>query len=492
MIKEFIKNKKYGYLVDNTWVYTENYKEVFSPIDDSLVGKLPLMNTKQIDECIESSYNAFLKWRDTSKNYRVNILYKVSDIIKEEKEDLTLLITEEVGKSYKEASDEVVRTADIITFYATEAQRILGEVLYSESFPGFGKEKMAITQKVPLGIVVSIPPFNYPLNETIPKIIGAIVTGNTTILKAPNQGGITCMVIGEIFRKAGLDNGVLNIVSGDNDIAGDYLLQSKKINALNFTGSTKTAVHIQKVLSQRNTVLPTILLGLGGKDASIVLPDADLNLAAEQIAIGAFSFSGQRCTAIKRVLIDNTIADEFIDKLKEVIKKKFILGDPRNKENTIGPVINDITVNYLHTLKEDALKKGAQLVVSGEDNGRYIYPIVLDHITEDMRLAWEEPFSPILPIIRVNNINEAITIANKSEYGLQSSIFTKNIDDAFYIASQLDVGNVQINGKDSRGPDNFPFNGTKSSGIGNIQGAKYLIDSLTRIKTTVLNFKNHE
>lgn len=490
MIKEFIKNKKFGYLIDNQWIMTSKTKDTLSPIDDTLVGKLPLMSTKQIDECIDSSFKAFISWKDTPINYRVNILTNVEKIIREESDSIANLIVEEVGKSYAESLDETIRTADIINFYAAESQRILGEVLYSESFPGFGKEKMAITQRVPLGIVVSIPPFNYPLNETMPKIIGAILAGNTTILKAPTQGGVVCMVIGEIFRRAGLDKGVLNIVSGDNTIAGDHLLQSEKINALNFTGGTKTALHIQKVLSQRDVVIPTILLGLGGKDASIILSDANIDLAADRVATGAFTFSGQRCTAIKRVLIDSTIADIFIDKLKEKIKEKFILGNPRDKKNTIGPVINDSTVNYLHILKDDALRKGATIAISGEDDGRYIYPIVLDNVSEDMRIAWEEPFSPILPIIRIDSIDKAIEIANKSEYGLQSSIFTSDIDKAFYIASKLEVGNVQINGKDSRGPDNFPFNGVKQSGIGNIQGAKYLIESLTRTKTTVINLNN--
>ena len=490
MLKEFIKNKRFGYLIDNQWVYTSKTRDTLSPIDDSLVGKLPLMSTVQIDDCIKSSIKAFESWKNTPVSYRVSILNKVEKIIRDESETITNLIIEEVGKAYYESLDEVIRTADIINFYAAEAQRILGEVLYSDSFPGFGKEKIAITQRVPLGIVVSIPPFNYPLNETMPKIIGAILAGNTTILKAPSQGGVVCMVIGEIFRRAGLDNGVLNIVSGDNAIAGDHLLQSEKINALNFTGGTKTALHIQKVLSQREVVIPTILLGLGGKDASIILSDANIDLATDRVSSGAFTFSGQRCTAIKRVLIDSTIADTFVEKLKVNIKKKFILGNPRDKKNTLGPVISDSTVNYLHTLKDDAIRKGANIVLSGEDDGRYIYPIVLDNVTEDMRIAWEEPFSPILPIIRVDSTDRAIEIANKSEYGLQSSIFTSDIDKAFYIASKLEVGNVQINGKDSRGPDNFPFNGVKQSGIGNIQGAKYLIESLTRTKTTVLNFNS--
>ncbi len=494
MIKDFILQKEFGYLLDNKWVepQSDKYIDILSPQDNSLVGAIPSLNEDEIDKCILSSNKAFLLWKDKSINQRTEILKRVSQIIRDERYELTNLIINEVGKPYKDSYDEVMRTSDIIDFYAEEGRRIFGDVLLSESFPGFGKEKIAITKRVPLGVTLAIPPFNYPLNETIPKIIGAIIPGNTVILKAPQQGGITCMVIGEIFRLAGLDDGVLNIVSGENNVVGDYLVRSEYIKAINFTGGTKTAIHIQREVTKREDVIPVMLLGLSGKDASIVLKDADIKKSVTNIAQGAFSYSGQRCTAIKRVLIDQSIEDEFIKELVKEVKENFILGDPKDKNTTIGPVINDKAAMYLNELKKDAIDKGAKIVLEGENKGRFIYPIILSNVSLDMRIAWEEPFSPILPIIKIKDKNEAIDIANQSEYGLQSSVFTENISDAFYIAERLDVGNVQINGKDSRGPDNFPFNGVKKSGIGNIQGAKYLIESLSRIKTFVINLEDEK
>jgi len=243
-------------------------------------------------------------------------------------------------------------------------------------------------------------------------------------------------------------------------------------------------------------------MGLSGKDASIVLKDADLDLAVEEIAKGAFSFAAQRCTAIKKVLVEREIADEFLEKFAEVVRKKFVLGDPRKEETTLGPVISDRVADYVKELLDDALEKGARLILGGKrfkfeegrfvedlEDGLYFEATILDRVTKDMRIAWEEPFGPVLPITRVEDWKEAVEIANQSEFGLQSSVFTRDIDLAFKIGGELEVGSVQINGKDSRGPDHFPFLGTKKSGMGTVQGAKYLLGEMTRIKTIVLNLR---
>lgn len=490
MLKDIIQDKKeYGFFYDNQYhkSKTGNTITIKSPIDDSVLGSIQDMNTDEIDIVIDSSKKAFNLWKDTDISYRIEILHKASEIIRENKDLLVTLIIKEIGKPYTESMDEVLRTADLIDFYAEEGQRIYGEVLTSDMYPRSKKGKIAITKRVPIGIILSIPPFNYPLNETIPKIVGAIISGNTTILKAPSVGGITNIILGEIFKSAGLPNGVLNIISGQSSVIGDYILQKKEIDGLNFTGGNKTAMHIQTLLSQRNTPFPTILMGLSGKDAAIVLKDADLDKTATEIAIGAFSFAGQRCTAIKRVLIENDIADIFIEKLKKIVEERYILGDPIDKNILLGPVINDQEANHIESLLNDAMDKCAKIITGGKINGRFIEATILDNVTENMNIAWEEQFGPLLPIIRVKDVHQAIEISNKSEYGLQSSVFTKDISKAFLCAEKLEVGGVQINGRDSRGPDNFPFNGIKNSGYGNIQGAKYLIESLTRIKTTIIN-----
>ena len=224
---------------------------------------------------------------------------------------------------------------------------------------------------------------------------------------------------------------------------------------------------------------------LGGKDAAVVLKDADLDLAAKNIVAGAYSYSGQRCTAIKRVLVVDEVADKLVEKIAEGIKNLKV-GNPLEVDADIVPLIDSKSADFVQGLIDEAVKLGGKLVAGGQREGNLIYPTLIDNVTEDMRLAWEEPFGPVLPIIRVKDMEEAIKIANKSEYGLQSSVFTQNINDAFYVAGKLEVGTVQVNNKTERGPDHFPFIGVKKSGVG-AQGIRYSIEAMTRLKGTVIN-----
>ena len=239
-------------------------------------------------------------------------------------------------------------------------------------------------------------------------------------------------------------------------------------------------------ISKITNMVP-LLMELGGKDAAIVLKDADLKLAAKNIVEGAYSYSGQRCTAVKRVLVEENIADKLVEEIKLLVMNLKV-GDPREEGVSIVPLIDDKAVNFVWKLIEDARNKGAHLILGGKREENIIYPTLFDYVTTDMRLAWEEPFGPVLPIIRVKDKDEAIKIANESQYGLQSSVFTNDLDNAFYIANKLEVGAVQINNKTERGPDHFPFLGVKSSGIG-VQGIKYSIESMTRRKGIVINLK---
>ena len=285
-------------------------------------------------------------------------------------------------------------------------------------------------------------------------------------------------ILPAIFHEAGVPHGVLNTITGRGSEIGDYLVTHKDINFINFTGSTQVGKHIAVIAG-----MVPMIMELGGKDAAIILCDADIEGAAKDIVTGAFSYSGQRCTAVKRVLVINDVADSLISELMKNIKLLKV-GNPEDGCE-ITPLIDNKAADYVQELIDDAIHHGATLLCGNKRNKNLIYPTLFDNITTDMRLAWEEPFGPVLPVIRVKNIEEAIEIANRSEYGLQTSIYTKNIDDAFNIANRLEVGTVQINNKPERGPDHFPFSGTKSSGMGT-QGIRYSIEAMTRSKATVL------
>ena len=287
------------------------------------------------------------------------------------------------------------------------------------------------------------------------------------------------MHLAEIFRLAGLPDGVFNTVTGRGSEIGDYLTTHPGVNFINFTGSTEIGKHISAI----STMVPMIL-ELGGKDPAIICADTDIKSTARLVVAGAYSFSGQRCTAVKRVLVLDSIADEFVAELKTLVEA-LKTGNPFDEGVTITPLISLKAADYVQELIDDALTKGATLLTGNRREGNLLYPTLLDHVTKDMRVAWEEPFGPVLPIIRVNSIYEAIRIANQSQYGLQGSVFTENLDMAFTIANLLEVGTVQINNKPERGPDHFPFLGVKDSGMGT-QGIRYAISAMTRPKAIVI------
>lgn len=449
--------------------------DIFSPIDNSLVGTIPEMSATDVNKAVEEASLAQKDWQEIPVEERVNLHKKVAELLEEEKDEFIKLITFEIGKPKKEAEDEVARTIEMIGLYCEEVLKLGGEILKT------GK-KTANISRVPLGVVLAIGPFNYPLNEPCPKIIAALLSGNSCVFKPSTQGAIAGIRFAKLFEEAGFPENMLKVVTGKTGEIGDLLASHPKIAAINFTGSYKTAQHIASICGVKKLVL-----GLSGKDAAIVLPDCDLELATSEIAKGAFSFAGQRCTAIKRVLAEESIADRLVDKLTRKVEEQFILGDPRKEGITLGPVISKVAADYFEELVNDAKAKGGVIIIGGERKGQFIEATIIDHVSLDMRIAWEEPFSPVLPIIRMRNEEEAIDIANKSEYGLESCIFTKDIDKATTIAGKLEVGTVQINGRSSRWPDNFPFSGVKHSGLGMVAGAKYLLTEMTTLKTIVEN-----
>lgn len=481
------ENKTYKNLYDGYWEESKSgkYTEIFSPVDNSLMGKVQAMNKDEVDKAIINSKEAQLLWQAVPVNRRSDILNKAADILYEKAEELAEILTMEIAKDRKSSIAEIQRSADYIRFTADAAKSLEGETIPGDSFPGTKRNKISVVTRVPLGVVLAISPFNYPVNLSVSKIAPALMAGNSVVLKPPTQGAISALYLAEVFNMAGLPKGVLNTITGRGSEIGDYCVTHKEVDFINFTGSTEVGQHISSI-----TTMKPLLLELGGKDAAIVLEDADLDRTVDNIVSGAYSYSGQRCTAVKRVLVMESVADVLAEKLKDKISK-LKAGDPREEGVIITPLINKKSADFVMSLMEDADKKGAKLLVGGKREGNLVYPTLYDNVTLDMKLAWEEPFGPILPIIRIKSIDEAINIANESMYGLQSSIFTKDIDKAFYIANKLEVGTVQINNKPERGPDHFPFLGVKSSGMG-IQGIRYSIEAMSRPKAVVFNLNNVE
>lgn len=478
-------NKRYKNLINGEWKENSSDKfiQIKSPVDDSLLGEVPAMTQAEVDEVIAAAKAAQKEWKNKPTNERAEVLYKAAELLEENVEELANVMMMEIAKDKKSCKSEILRTADFVRFTADSAKTMSGESLPGDSFPGFKNNKVSIVKREPVGVVLAISPFNYPVNLAASKIAPAVVIGNSVVLKSATQGVLSGLHLARIFEKAGLPKGVLNTVTGRGSEIGDYITTHKDINFINFTGSTAVGQGIAK-----KTAMVPLLMELGGKDAAIVLEDADLDRTASNIVAGAFSYSGQRCTAVKRVLVVDSVADELVTKIKEKMSALKV-GNPMESEAIdVVPLINDKAADHVIDLINEAKEKGAELVVGGNREGRLIYPTLFDKVSLDMKLAWEEPFGPVLPIIRVKDKDEAIEIANRSEYGLQSSVFTESIDDAFYIADKLEVGTVQVNNKTERGPDHFPFLGVKSSGMGT-QGIRYSIEAMSRPKVTVINLR---
>ncbi|OPJ57332.1 NADP-dependent glyceraldehyde-3-phosphate dehydrogenase [Clostridium chromiireducens] len=476
------ENNNFKNLINGEWVGNKDNKviEIYSPLDNSLVGTVPAMTQEDIDHVIQVAKDGQREWSKVPMNERAEILYKAADILVENANELVDIMIREIGKDRKSSKSEIHRTADFIRFTADTAKNMAGESIPGDTFPGFKRNKISVVNREPLGVVLAISPFNYPINLSASKIAPAIIVGNSVVLKPATQGSLCGLYLAKVFQEAGVPNGVLNTITGKGSEIGDYAVTHKGVNFINFTGSTEVGVKISKITS-----MVPLLMELGGKDAAIVLKDADLDLAANNIVAGGYSYSGQRCTAVKRILVLEKVADELVKKVKEKMSN-LTVGNPLDKDVDIVPLISTKSADFVEELIKDAIDKGADLVVGGKRDGNLIYPTLFDNVTGDMRIAWEEPFGPVLPIMRVKDKDEAIEIANKSEYGLQGAVFTENIEDAFYVADRLEVGTVQVNNKTERGPDHFPFLGVKASGIGT-QGIRYSIESMSRPKATVIN-----
>ena len=472
------QDNTYKNLFNGNWVTSKNTIDIFSPVNNSLVGKIPTMSFDEVNAVIANSKNSQRSWADIPISSRASILHKCATLLDDNIDYLSNIMQREIAKDKYSCDAEIMRTADFIRFTADAGKHLEGETIGADNFPGFKKNKISFVSKVPVGIVLAITPFNYPINLPASKIAPALIGGNSVIFKPSTQGAISALHLVALFHAAGVPPGVINTITGKGSELGDYLVTHKDINFINFTGSTKVGKHIAVIAG-----MVPMIMELGGKDAAIVLPDADICSASKDIVAGAFSYSGQRCTAVKRVIVVNTVADKLISELLKNIKLLKV-GNPEDGCE-ITPLIDNKSADYVQELIDDAISHGANLLCGNKRTNNLIYPTLFDNVTTDMRLAWEEPFGPVLPVIRVENVDQAVEIANCSEYGLQSSIYTKNIDDAFNIANQLEVGTVQINNKPERGPDHFPFSGTKSSGMGT-QGIRYSIEAMTRSKATVL------
>lgn len=454
--------------------------QVISPLTNKPFAQVPSIESKeQISMVFETANEAFKKYRKTSFEQRKNMLLKFCELLDKNKEELANILVDEIAKNKNDSLKEVIRSIDYIKETIIEYKKIIDNpLIINEKIHGIpGKIGEFIYQ--PLGVVLAISPFNYPINLLVSKLAPALISGNTIVYKPATQGSIVGARISELLYESGFINGEVSCIIGSGANIGDSLILNKYVKMISFTGSTNVGKHILDVTSGVKLVLE-----LGGKDPAIILPDADLELATKEIIAGAFNYNGQRCTAIKRVIAHKDIYDKLVSQLNDALLNLKIGSAKEN--NDITELISEKSLNYNIDLINDALSKGATSLQKLQNKGNILYPMIFSNVDLNTRIAWEEPFGPILPIIKFNHIEEAIDIANKSEFGLQASIFTNDLEEAKKIALEIEAGTVNINKSSSRGPDIFPFLGIKGSGFG-VQGIKDAIISMNEIKGIVHN-----
>ena len=452
--------------INGIFIEKESAENIISPETNKTVGVMPSLDKKDIDKAYNSANEALFSWENLNKNKRIEIMEKWAKLISSKKNDIANIMVLEIAKPLNSAISEITRTVEYI-METIEAYKRMNNIHINVS-----DSKLADITKKPLGIILAISPFNYPLNLTVTKLCPALLTGNTVVMKSATNGTLSCYEIIKLAHEAGFPAGVLNFVTGKGSKIGDSLIHNKLINAIMFTGGTKTGLNIAKA-----STLKHLMFEMGGKDPAIVCEDADLDLTSDQIISGAFSYSGQRCTAIKRVFVHSKVKEELKKLLTEKINKLTVgLAIDNSK---ITALINKNASDHVQRLLDDAIKKGATSLNSQKRIDNLIWPMLLDNITMDMAIVHEEQFGPILPLIEFQETDDVIRMANDSTYGLQASIFTRDINNAKKMALKLNVGSVNINGASQRGPDFLPFVGVKGSGL-STQGIQYALDSVVR------------
>jgi alpha-ketoglutaric semialdehyde dehydrogenase len=474
--------------INGEWVESKSTKifERRNPANtDEVVARIALSTREEMKRAIAAAKAAFPAWRDTPAPQRGKILFKVVRIMEDQKEELARLLTREEGKTLKDALGEVQRAINIAEFMAGEARRINGETLPSETAKTF-----TYTIRQPLGVVGAITPWNFPVAIPIWKIAPALVYGNTVVLKPAELTPLCALRIAEIFAEAGLPAGVLNVVLGTGEEVGDELVENPLVHGLSFTGSTNIGCKIYATGAQRQK---KVQCEMGGKNPVVVLADADLKMAVESVVGGAFASTGQRCTASSRVVVEDEVADQFIEMLVERTKT-FAVGDGLQPGIEMGPSVDENQMNtvlkYIEIGKTEGklLSGGARLTGSKYDKGWFVAPTIFDEVKADSRIAQEEIFGPVVSVIRVKDFAEALEVANSVRYGLSSSIYSTDSNKIFEFIDKIETGMTHVNSPTVGGEAHVPFGGTKQSSIGPHEVGHGAMDFYTDTKVVYLDY----
>ncbi|HEY8628142.1 MAG TPA: aldehyde dehydrogenase family protein [Gaiellaceae bacterium] len=477
------KNFIGGEWVDST---TGETFESLSPATGETVGVFPKSGPEDVDRAVAAAKAAFEDWRLVPAPERANVLYRFASLLADEKADLTDLMTREMGKVKAEAGGDVQEAIDMALYMAGEGRRLFGHTTPSEL-----KDKFMMSVRMPIGVVGAITPWNFPIAIPAWKLTPALVCGNTVVFKPAEDTPLLAERFVELLSEAGLPDGVLNVVFGFGETAGQRLVEHPDVPVITFTGSRETGVAVTKAAADH---LKHVHLELGGKNAIIVMDDADLDLAVEGIVWSAFGTSGQRCTAASRVIAHQRVYDELQSRLV-ARAEQMTIGPGWEDETDLGPVINREALDKIHSYTQIGRDEGAELLTGGEvasgnglDKGFYYRPTVFSEVEPGMRIAQEEIFGPTTSLLRVTSFEEAVRVANGIEYGLSSAIFTRDVNQAFRAMRDLQTGITYINAGTTGAEVHLPFGGTKATGNGHREAGQAALDVFTEWKSIYVDY----
>jgi alpha-ketoglutaric semialdehyde dehydrogenase len=458
-------------------------RESRNPADrEHVVCQTPDSEPADVQRAIDAAAAAFDTWATMAPQKRGAILLRAAEILHDRLEEAVLLLSREMGKSLREARGEVARSVDLLRYYAGWGWRLAGDLVASDA-----PNEIIYTMPVPLGVVTLITPWNFPSAIPVWKMAPALVTGNTVVLKPANPAPASSHIVAQCMQEAGLPAGVLNIVMGGGRNLGDALTLDPRVKAISFTGSCAVGNHIFKTAGgpQRR-----VGLEMGGKNPLVVMPDADLDAAVRIAVAGAMLSTGQKCTATSRVIVHDDVLKPFTARLLDAVRALRV-GNPLDESTDIGPVVDEAQLKtileYIRIGRDEdkaTLSIGGRHLTDGDHSkGFYVESTVFTDVTNDMRIAQEEIFGPVLAVLRCGNLNEAIDLCNDVAFGLSAGVCTKDMATAWAFVSRIEVGLVHVNNPTAGAQVHVPFGGSKASSSGDREMGRGGIDFFTQIKT---------
>ncbi|MCM3729598.1 aldehyde dehydrogenase family protein [Neobacillus cucumis] len=460
-------------------VRTSVYVPLHSPYSGEVIAEIAMADEQLTKEAIKSAQKAFQVIAKMPAFERSAILEKVVELLKERADEAAKVIAMESAKPISFAKGEVARTIETYKFAAEEAKRIHGETIPFDAAPG-GVGRIGYTVRKPIGVIGAITPFNFPMNLVAHKVGPAIASGNSIVLKPALQTPLSALYIADLFKEAGLPDGILNVVTGPGSVVGEAIIKDDRVQMITFTGSPAVGIGIRNKAGLKKTTLE-----LGSNAAVILDKDTNIDEVIDRCIIGAFSNQGQVCISLQRVYAHEEVYDEFVEKLVEAAKKLKI-GDPLDPETFLSSLISKKETERALSWIEEAKQNEALVLTGGKLIDGVLEPTVIVNVDPLLKVSCQEVFAPIVIVNKIKTVEEAIGYVNNSRYGLQAGIYTKNIDQALLASETLEVGAVIINDIPTFRVDQMPYGGVKESGTGR-EGVKYAVEEMTELKLVVWN-----